>query len=264
MSKSIYFLGSLVYNILSCKTLDYYKKEAKFEVEYQCSKRFYVGYSDVDSKDRCKLSRILDLCQNVATIHSDGLGYGTKGMMERNLAWLVTSMRVRILHYPIADREVECRTWSRGLKGVLAQRDYEILDLDGTPMILADSQWALFDLGEQKLTRVTEEMQNAYGILERGVFEGEGKKHIRDNDVIEIEKEFEIGKRDIDTNHHLNNARYFDYIIEVLPDDYEVHEFECVYKKQIKYKDRIVVSYGSGYARIKNEAGETCFLVRFN
>ncbi len=47
-------------------------------MDYQCSKKFYVGYSDVDSNDRCRLSKILDLCQNVATIHSDGLGYGTK------------------------------------------------------------------------------------------------------------------------------------------------------------------------------------------
>lgn len=233
-------------------------------MEYQCSRKFYVGYSDVDSQNKCRLSRILDLCQNVATIHSDGLGYGTKGMMDRDLAWLVTSMKVRILKYPIADREVECRTWSRGLKGVLAQRDYEILDADGNALVLADSQWALFDLKEQKLTRVTQEMQDAYDILERNVFEGEERNHLRDNDIIEIEKEFEIGKRDIDTNHHLNNARYFDYIIEVLPEDYEVHEFECAYKKQIKYKEKVNVSYGDNYARIKNEEGETCFVVKFN
>ena len=233
-------------------------------MEYQYSKNFYVGYSYVYSYDKCRLSRVLDLCQNIATIHSDGLGYGTKGMMDMGLAWLVTNMKVRILKYPIADREVECRTWSRGLKGVLAQRDYEILDMEGNQLVVADSQWALFDLKEQKLIRVTEEMQNAYSLLERDVFEGEKNTHIKDNDIIEIEKEFEIGKRDIDTNHHLNNARYFDYIIEVLPDNYEVKEFQCAYKKQIKYKEKIKVSYGDNYARIKNENNETCFLVKFN
>ena len=59
-------------------------------MDYQCSKKFYVGYSDVDSKDKCRLSRILDFCQNVATIHSETLGYGTKGMMDLGWAWLVT------------------------------------------------------------------------------------------------------------------------------------------------------------------------------
>lgn len=233
-------------------------------MDYQCSKKFYVGYSDVDSNDKCRLSKILDLCQNVATIHSDGLGYGTKGMMERNWAWVVTGMRIKIFKYPIADREVECRTWSRGLKGVSARRDYEIFDNDGNRLVIGSSLWALFNLEEQRLMRVPEEMQEAYSLIDRSVFDEELNTKVRDNDIIEIEKEFEIGKRDIDTNHHLNNARYFDLISEVLPDDYEVREFVCYFKKQIKFKEKVKVSYGEDFARIKNELGETCFYAKFN
>lgn len=233
-------------------------------MDYQCSKSFYVGYSDVDSNDKCRLSRILDLCQNIATIHSETLGYGTKGMMDLGWAWLVTGMKIRILKYPVADKEVECHTWSKGLKGVVAKRQYEILNNNGEVLVLGDSSWALFDLGAQRLIRVPEEMQKAYSLIDRDVFEGEEDKRIKDNDIVEIEKEFKICKRDIDTNHHMNNARYMDYIAEVLPDDLDVKQFECSYKKQIKYLEKIKVSYGEGYARIKNEAGETCFLVKFN
>ena len=233
-------------------------------MDYQCSKKFYVGYSDVDSKDKCRLSRILDLCQNIATIHSETLGYGTKGMMDMGWAWLVTGMKIRIFKYPVADKEVECRTWSRGLKGVSAKRDYEILDSDGNTLLIGDSSWALFDLREQKLIRVPEEMKKAYSLVDKYVFEGEPEVRLRDNDVIEIEKEFVVGKRDIDTNHHMNNARYFDYIDEVLPENYEVSQFECAYKKQVKYLEKIKVSFGENFARIKNEMGDTCFFVKFN
>ena len=233
-------------------------------MDYQFSKKFYVGYSDVDYNDRCKLSKVLDLLQNIATIHSDSIDYGTEGMMKRGWGWVVTSMKIRILKYPIADREVECRTWSRGLKGVSAHRGYEVLDENGNQMIIGDSAWALLDLKEQKLMRVPEEMRQAYNKIDRYMFDGEEEFRIKDNDIIETEKEFEIGKRDIDTNHHLNNARYFDLIIEVLPDDYEVKQLECYFKKQIKYKEKVKVSYGENFARIKNEQGETCFYVRFN
>ncbi len=233
-------------------------------MDYQCSKKFYVGYSDVDSSDKCRLSRILDLCQNIATIHSDSLGYGTKGMMERGWAWLVTRMKIRILAYPIADREIEMRTWSRGLKGVSARRGYEMLDDDGKTILLGNSYWALFDLEKQKLMRVPEEMEQAYSALDRDPFDGEEDEKIKDNEVIEFEKEFEIGKRDIDTNKHLNNARYFDLISEVLPDDLYVKDFDCTFKKQVKYKDKVKVSYGEGFARVRNEADETCFFVKFN
>ncbi len=232
-------------------------------MEYQCAKKFYVGYSDVDSNDKCRLSKILDYLQNVATIHSESLGYGTKAMMDLKQAWLVTSMKVRIFKYPVADKEIECRTWSRGLKGVTAKRDYEVFSEDGEKLFIGSSNWALFDLENQKLMRVPEEMQNAYSKLDKEVFEGEETGKAKDNDVIETEKVFEIGKRDIDTNHHLNNARYFDLISEVLPDDLKVKGFECFYKKQIMYKEIVYISYGEGCARIKNEAGETCFYVVF-
>ena len=233
-------------------------------MEYQCSKKFYVGYSDVDSNDKCRLSRILDLCQNIAVIHSDGLGYGTRGMMDRGWAWLVTRMKIRILKYPVADREVEMRTWSRGLKGVTANRGYEMLNDDGEQLLVGDSHWVLFNLEDQKIMRIPEEMEQSYSKLDRYVFEGEEESKIKDNDIIEVEKEFTIGKRDIDTNRHLNNARYFDFVSEVLPDDLDVKEFDCTFKKQVKYLDKVKVSYGEGFARIKNEAGETCFFVKFN
>ncbi len=233
-------------------------------MDYQCSKKFYVGYSDVDSNDKCRLSRILDFCQNIATIHSDGIGYGTKGMMDRGWAWLVTSMKIKIKKYPIADKEIECRTWSRGIKGILAKRDYELLDENGEIIIIGDSSWALFDLKEQKLMRAPQEMLDAYQKIDRSVFGGEELAKIRDNNIVEIEKEFVIGKRDIDTNHHMNNARYLDYVSEVLPDGYIVNELECTFKKQIRYMEKINVSYGDNYARIKNEAGDTCFIVKFN
>ena len=62
----------------------------------------------------------------------------------------------------------------------------------------------------------------------------------------------------------MNNARYFDYIDEVLPENYEVSQFECAYKKQVKYLEKIKVSFGENFARIKNEMGDTCFFVKFN
>ena len=232
-------------------------------MDYQLSRKFYIGYSDVDCNNKCKLSRILDILQNTAVIHGDLVNFGTAGMMEQQKAWLVISLKVRILKYPVADREVEITTWSRGVKGVGAKRGYEILDLDGNSLVLCDSSWALYDLKEQKLISPPQSMIDAYGKIDRDPFDGEKQAKIHDNDIVENEMTMKIGKRDIDTNHHVNNARYLDYIMEVMPDDLEFNTFECSYKKQIKYGETINVSYGDKIARIKNEQGETCFIIRF-
>ncbi len=231
-------------------------------MDYQYAKKFFIGYSDVDSSNRCKLCKIVDLLQNTATLHSKMVGYGTKEMMERKQAWLMLGWHVKILSYPVADMDVEVRTWSRGIKGVEAKRGYEVVNEQGEVLIVADSSWALYDLVEQKLIRAPEEMKNAYGALERNPFEGEESTRVRDNEVIEKEIELTVGKRDIDTNHHMNNSKYMEYIWEVLPEDVQITEFESAYKKQVGYGEKIFISYGDKIGRIKNAKQEVAFLLR--
>ena len=233
-------------------------------MEYQYAKKFFIGYSDVDKNNKCKLSKIVDLLQNTATMHSKAVGYGTKEMMERKEAWLMLGWKVRIIKYPEADMDVEVRTWSRGVKGIEAKRGYEILSEDGEILIIADSTWALFDLENQKLIRASEEMKNAYGAIERNPFENEKIERLRDNEIVENEISMAVGKRDIDTNNHMNNSRYMEYIVEVLPDSFVVTEFESAYKKQVGYGENIKISYGESMCRIKNANNETAFLVKLH
>lgn len=231
-------------------------------MEYQYTKKFFIGYSDVDKKNKCKLYKIVDLLQNTATMHSKSVGYGTKVMMELKQAWLMLGWKVKVLKYPEADMDVEVRTWSRGIKGVEAKRGYEIYSENGELLAIADSTWALYDLEAQKLMRAPEEMVNAYGAIDRNPFEGEKIERLKDNDVIENQLEMNVGKRDIDTNNHMNNSKYMEYIIEVLPDNLEISEFECIYRKQVVYGEKITLSYGDGISRIKNSNNETAFLLK--
>ena len=232
-------------------------------MDYQYSKKFFIGYSDVDRNDKCKLVKIVDLLQNTATMHSKSVGYGTKEMMELRQAWLMLGWKVKILKYPEADMDVEVRTWSREFKGVEAKRGHEVYSEDGELLIIADSSWALFDLEKQKLIRAPEEMKNAYGFIEKDPFEGEKTERLRDNNIIENEISVSVGKRDIDTNNHMNNSKYMEYIVEVLPDNLEIKEFECAYRKQTNYGEIIKISYGEGMCRIKNSKDELTFMVRF-
>lgn len=231
-------------------------------MEYQYSKKFFIGYGDVDSQNHCKLSKIIELLQNAATMHSKVLGYGTKGMMDLKQAWLMLGWHVKILKYPVADMDVEITTWCRTMKGVEAKRGYEVLDENGETLIIADSSWALFDLVSQKLIRVPQDMVEAYNSIDRDPFDGIKSEKLHDNDINQAEFKVKVGKRDIDTNHHMNNAKYMEYAMEVLPEDRVITEFENAYKKQIPYGEEITVSYGDDMCRIKNEKGEVCFILK--
>lgn len=233
-------------------------------MDYQYAKKFFIGYSDVDKNDKCKLSKIVDLLQNTATMHSKSVGYGTKTMMELKQAWLMLGWKVKILKYPEADMDVEVRTWSRGIKSVEAKRGYEIFSEEGELLIVADSTWALFDLEAQKLIRAPEEMKEAYGTIERESFENEKTERLKDNNIVENKISLFVGKRDIDTNNHMNNSKYLEYITEVIPENLEVKSFECIYRKQVCCGEQINISYGEGICRITNSNNELSFLLKIN
>ncbi|MBQ9267083.1 MAG: hypothetical protein IJ217_02220 [Clostridia bacterium] len=232
-------------------------------MDYHYSQKYYIGYSDVDRNNRLKLSKILDLLQNAATGHSHMIGYGAQRMIELGMGWLVLAWKVKILDYPKSDTYVEVRTWSRGTKGIRAYRDLEILDENGKTLILASSHWVLYNLIEKKLMKMLPEMQEGYGALEREALDTPIAKSLEE--ITEgVKQEIVIGKRDLDTNGHVNNARYADFILEVLPDDFVVNEFEIHYKKQTMYGEKLTVIFDGTTCVMKNEEGETKIIAKIN
>ena len=69
-----------------------------------------------------------------------------------------------------------------------------------------------------------------------------------------------IQRRDLDTNHHVNNANYVDFAYESLPKDvYENYDFknmEVTYKHELKLNDTIHGFYS------KLENGDTIVTIK--
>ena len=223
-------------------------------MDYHFAQRFFIGYSDVDRNNNLRLSRLLDLLQNTATIHSKSLGYGTFEMMELGLGWLALAWKIKILKYPKADTYIEVRTWSKSGRGLHAYRDYEIVDEDGNTMILVASSWVLYDLKAQKPIKSLPEMK--YGVIDRDALE-EPISRTLSEDVDDGNKaEIIIGKRDIDTNGHVNNAKYMEYFMEVTPDNFEAKDIEIHYKRQTMFGEKIIALFDGSTCVMKNEDGE--------
>lgn len=231
---------------------------------YHYAQKYFVGYSDVDKNNRCKLSRIVDMLQNIATMHSKQVGYGTKEMMDAKMGWLLLIWRIKILQYPVADEYVDVRTWSKKLKGLHALRGFEVYDENQNLLIIAESSWTLFDLEKQKPLKISDEMINAYGELSREIFETPTKKIQETLDDAKANLyEFKIEKRDIDTNNHTNNAKYIEFMMEAIPDDKVIAELEINYKKQTVYGESLKLYYNDRLCVIKDENEDICTVIKY-
>lgn len=239
-------------------------------MDYHYKQNFLVGYGEVDEHNKLKLSSLLNFFQDVATMHSKTLGYGTSECMELGIGWLLLSWHVRMYSYPEGDTNIEIRTWSRGIKGIHAARAYEVFDEKGNLLAEADSIWALVDIKAKKPIRPLAGMAEAYSAIEKMPFENE-KIKIAEPTKIDNEIELKVQRRDIDTNRHCNNTKYIEYAIETIPDEIylkrHIEELEIVYKKQVVYNESINVTFSQTTEDeivnlVKNENGETTTLLK--
>jgi medium-chain acyl-[acyl-carrier-protein] hydrolase len=204
-----------------------------------------VGYGEMDLNGRCKISAILNYLQEVATLHSKKYGYGTEEMQRLKMGWLLLSWKIKIYKYPLAEQEVEVRTWCRGNKGLHAMRGYEVYNNKSELIIVADSNWVLYDLEKQKPLKILPDMEKAYGTIDRKPFENETIK-IEVPSIVDSSLEYRVMRHDIDTNRHINNVRYVDLLLDNIPEEEytekTIDTLEIMYKKQAFYNDNLTIT----------------------
>ena len=118
--------------------------------------------------------------------------------------------------------------------------------------------------------RLPDGMSDEYGCIEISVFTPpvDGKVKIPEN--ANLTYEYTISRRDIDTNHHVNNLYYLDFALQALPEDVYYNsnfaEVEIIYKKQLKVNEKIKCFYkkeidGNNTVIIKSEDEKTIHAV---
>jgi fatty acyl-ACP thioesterase B len=186
-----------------------------------------IRSSEVGADKNATVECILNLLQETAINHlrtsglvGDGFGV-TQGMLKNNLIWIVTKLTVEIDNYPTWDEVLEVDTWLRpsGKNGV--QKDWTIKNLvTGEILGRATSNWMMMNEKTRRLSKIPEEVQAEISpfFLERRENENAQKKIEKLADAKYISKNLKPKRSDIDMNHHVNNVKYSNWMLEAIPD----------------------------------------------
>ena len=194
-------------------------------------------------------------------MHSDEAEYGLKSFEKTHLVWLVLNWKLQIYRRPERKEKIHVVTWSAGAEKVCSYRDYKLYDSNNNLIAIATSKWALFNLKDATLSKITPEIMEAYKTTDEHVFNEKIPK-LREPDLPCLGTyDYSIMRRDIDTNNHVHNSNYLEIALELLPEDvYENTEFENVeimYKHQALYGDKTKSFYyvqdNAHYIVIKSE-----------
>lgn len=219
------------------------------------SKEFVVSYSDINREYKLSNKSILKMFQDIATLHAFELN---DGLTKSNCGWFLLSYHIKVLDRPTYNQKLKVQTWSRKIKSVTASREFEVYGEDGKLKIVGISNWVRMNLETQKPERVSQELISAYGEEEKTNFDEIWLEKLSESENIGYSKSYVIERNFIDTNIHMNNVAYLEMALNVLPEKVfelgESNEFRIMYKKAIKYQDKVMCNYSEE---------EDCFKISF-
>ena len=225
-----------------------------------------VRYSEANSKSELTYYALLNYLQDSSTLHSEELGESGAQLLEQGMAWILSFWQVCIDEMPKSSEDICVKTWPYSTKGLFGLRNFCVENTEGEKIVKANSIWVLIDPNTGRPLRITDEVSSHYPDEPKLEMDYCDRK-IAIPEVYEEKPSIIVPKYFIDTNNHMNNAKYVMVAEEYLPEDFKVKEIRVEYKTAAVLGDVIVprVTINEQYVTVVlvNEAGNVYATIVF-
>lgn len=206
----------------------------------------HVNSCLLDFNNEIKPAGIFDLFQDIAKNHVTDLGYSFYKMYELGYYWVLLSQEYKVVsRLPLFDEEIKVITYPKKREKLEFEREFEIKDKDDNLLIIANSNWVVIDIKNRMLTKAKDiEFDGEYYQNIHFTDKPIRRLNLNPTNVID-EFNYTVKLSDIDSNHHMNNAKYLDVIYNMknLDNYHNYKEVKMAYVKEAKLNDIINVKY---------------------
>lgn len=153
--------------------------------------------------------------EEAATDHVRVLGFNHEKLEQFNAVWILVSQSVEFIERPRIGQKVQVVTWPGKTRFTLFPRYYQIEDEDGQILVKASSYWSLLDMESRNILS-----PKKIGVMLEPTVTG--TEISMTGHIAEAESPAPIPRtvteKDLDSNGHMNNAVYIDWICDLLGD----------------------------------------------
>lgn len=225
---------------------------------------------EVDYNKKTKLNSLFNYMQEAAFNHACGFGAGYESLNEHGFLWVLSRVKIQVIRYPEWGEKINLETWPKGINRLFALRDFVFQDESNEKIALATSAWLVLDSKSMKPQKVQTlpftlpDNEGRYALNEE-------LEKLKIQNKFEIEREKTAAYSDIDVNHHVNNAKYVEWIMDCFPEEYYIRRHlkslqlnfisqtrlgDSVTLKRGIYNENINISYVEG---VNNESSNIVF-----
>lgn len=169
-------------------------------------------------------------------------GWGYDELARRNQAWVLIRAKMLIERQPVWGENIILRTWPKLMEGVVAYRDFQILDAQRTVLMAGSTSWTLMDLLTRKPVRLIGKEYDTGDLAAYHAIADKPAK-IAWPDDLWLAQELSAEFSHLDMNNHVNNSRYIEWIINGLPVEtlfsQQLREVEVNFISEVKHQDKL-------------------------
>ena len=206
--------------------------------------QFEISHIHTDPFGRAKPSVLLYFVQEAAGAHCSLLAVDRDTLSHKHLFWAVTRNRVQITRLPRLHETVTVETWPMPTTKVAYPRSVVAYDQEGKELFRSISLWVLMDSRTRGMI-----LPGKSGVVVDGTLTGTelSVPHAIAPRPMEHTVKRTVGYSLLDQNGHMNNTRYLDWVIDLLPSafhkDHPVQEFTVCYLNEAREGEDIQVGY---------------------
>ena len=202
------------------------------------NEKHQVVFYETDVTKNINIGMLVDLMMLASENQSEQLGIGTDKVHDLGYGWGITLHVLEIERLPKINEEVKIWTEADSYNKYFCYREFGIDDMDDNPLVRMHTIFVLMDFKNRKISQIVPELIIPFGATETPKVKR--YKNVKKIKEIDNHKKYQVRFMDIDSNHHVNNVHYFDWMLDTL--DYDFLSKHTLKKINIQYKQEI--TYG--------------------
>ncbi|MFC6201333.1 acyl-[acyl-carrier-protein] thioesterase [Lactiplantibacillus nangangensis] len=203
-----------------------------------------LTYYECDRTGRATLSTLINIAILGSQDQSDDLGLTTDFVQQHGVGWVVTQYSINVTRMPHLDEVVTIAVRGSAYNPYFAFREFWIRDGAGNELAYITSIWVTMSQTTRRIVKIDPVLVAPYA--------SEATKRIPrlprpisfETTPTTISKPYQVRFFDIDPNRHVNNAHYFDWLLDTLPAEFLLtHDLKHVdvrYENEVKYGHTVI------------------------
>ncbi|CAJ1226551.1 acyl-[acyl-carrier-protein] thioesterase [Levilactobacillus zymae] len=179
-----------------------------------------VVYYEADDTGHLTVAMLINLFVLVSDDQSNDLGLPTDFIQSFGVGWVVTQYHVQITRLPRTGETVTLKTRATAYNRYFAYREYWLLDANGETLAYGEGIWVTMSYANRKITTIPAAIMAPYQSEETSRLPRLPRPKRLDETATLTTKPYRVRYFDIDNNGHVNNAHYFDWLLDSLPADF--------------------------------------------